>query len=46
MFGYISQLRSFSQGRAQYTMQYDHYEPVDLPPDDPDRFPPAAAMRA
>jgi elongation factor G len=28
MFGYISQLRSFSQGRAQYTMQYDHYEPV------------------
>jgi elongation factor G len=28
MFGYISTLRSFSQGRAQYTMQYDHYEPV------------------
>src|SRR6201999_2682251 len=28
MFGYISQLRSFSQGRAQYTMQYDHYEQV------------------
>jgi elongation factor G len=28
MFGYISQLRSFSQGRAQYSMQYDHYEPV------------------
>jgi elongation factor G len=28
MFGYISQLRSFSQGRAQYTMQYDHYETV------------------
>jgi elongation factor G len=46
MFGYISQLRSFSQGRAQYNMQYDHYEPVDLPTDDPDRFPPAAAMRA
>ena len=28
MFGYVSQLRSFSQGRAQFTMQYDHYEPV------------------
>ena len=28
MFGYISSLRSFSQGRAQYSMQYDHYEPV------------------
>jgi elongation factor G len=28
MFGYINSLRSFSQGRAQFTMQYDHYEPV------------------
>jgi elongation factor G len=28
MFGYVSQLRSFSQGRAQFTMQYDHYEAV------------------
>ena len=28
MFGYINTLRSFSQGRAQFTMQYDHYEPV------------------
>ena len=28
MFGYVSQLRSFSQGRAQFTMMYDHYEPV------------------
>ncbi len=28
MFGYISQLRSMSSGRAQYTMQFDHYEPV------------------
>jgi elongation factor G len=28
MFGYISQLRSMSQGRAQYTMQFDHYEQV------------------
>ena len=28
MFGYINTLRSMSQGRAQYSMQYDHYEPV------------------
>ncbi|OXE35226.1 MAG: elongation factor G [Phenylobacterium zucineum] len=28
MFGYINTLRSFSQGRAQFTMQYDHYETV------------------
>jgi len=28
MFGYVSQLRSMSQGRAQFTMQFDHYAPV------------------
>ncbi|MBI1329981.1 MAG: elongation factor G [Alphaproteobacteria bacterium] len=28
MFGYINVLRSMSQGRAQYTMQFDHYEQV------------------
>ena len=28
MFQYISTLRSFSQGRANYTMQFDHYEEV------------------
>ncbi len=28
MFGYVNQLRSMSQGRAQYTMQFDHYAPV------------------
>lgn len=28
MFGYINNLRSMSQGRAQYTMQFDHYEEV------------------
>jgi elongation factor G len=28
MFGYINTLRSFSQGRAQFTMQFDHYEAV------------------
>ena len=28
MFGYVSNLRSMSQGRAQFTMQFDHYEAV------------------
>mgnify|MGYP006280937185 CR=1 FL=1 len=28
MFGYINTLRSMSQGRAQYTMHFDHYEEV------------------
>jgi elongation factor G len=28
MFGYVNTLRSFSQGRANYTMQFDHYEEV------------------
>ena len=28
MFGYVSQLRSFSQGRASYTMQFAHYSEV------------------
>jgi len=28
MFGYVNQLRSFTQGRAQYTMQFSHYEEV------------------
>ena len=28
MFGYVNELRSFSQGRAQYSMQFSHYEEV------------------
>ena len=28
MFGYVNTLRGMSQGRAAFTMQYDHYEPV------------------
>jgi elongation factor G len=28
MFGYVNTLRSMSQGRAQYTMHFDHYEKV------------------
>jgi elongation factor G len=28
MFGYVNTLRGMSQGRAQFSMVYDHYEPV------------------
>jgi elongation factor G len=28
MFGYVNTLRSMTQGRAMYTMVFDHYEPV------------------
>ncbi len=28
MFGYIGNLRGMSQGRASFSMTYDHYEPV------------------
>jgi elongation factor G len=28
MFGYVNNLRSLSQGRASYTMEFDSYEPV------------------
>ncbi|MGH7073421.1 MAG: elongation factor G, partial [Stellaceae bacterium] len=28
MFGYVNTLRSMTQGRAQYTMHFDHYEQV------------------
>jgi len=28
MFGYVNTLRSFSQGRAQYSMQFSHYDEV------------------
>ncbi len=30
MFGYVNTLRSMTQGRAQYTMQFDHYEQVPV----------------
>ncbi|WKB55013.1 elongation factor G [Eleftheria terrae] len=35
MFGYIGQLRALSSGRAQYSMQFDHYAPAprSLTPD-------------
>ena len=28
MLGYISQLRSMTAGRAPYTMEFSHYDPV------------------
>ena len=28
MFGYATDVRSMTQGRATYTMQFSHYEPV------------------
>jgi elongation factor G len=28
MFGYVNTLRSMSQGRAQYTMVFEHYSQV------------------
>ena len=28
MFGYVLNLRGMTQGRAQFTMTYDHYQPV------------------
>ena len=28
MFGYVNTLRGMSQGRAQFSMVYDHYDPV------------------
>ena len=28
MFGYVNSLRSMSQGRAQFSMFFDHYEKV------------------
>jgi len=28
MFGYSTDLRSFTQGRGTYSMEFDHYEEV------------------
>ncbi len=36
MFGYATDLRSMSQGRAVFSMQFDHYAP--LPPNLAEEF--------
>jgi len=45
MFGYTHSLRSATEGQANYTMQFDHYDAVEPTPPD-DVFPPAIGMRA
>jgi elongation factor G len=45
IFGYLNTLCSMSQGRAAFTMRFDHYAPAPLPDDDPP-FRPAIGMRA
>jgi len=45
MFGYAGNLRGMNQGRAHFTMQFDHYGPV-LSPDDGPTYRPAIGMRA
>jgi translation elongation factor EF-G len=45
MFGYVSNLRVMSKGRASHTMRFDHYADVPLPPDDDPPFRPAIGMR-
>jgi elongation factor G len=48
MFGYANSLRSMSRDRAEFTMQFSHYERVPRypPPDDDEPFPPAVGLRA
>jgi elongation factor G len=46
MFGYVNTLRSMTQGRAAFHMEYDHYEAAPTPEPPDDTFPSAMAMRA
>jgi elongation factor G len=46
MFGYVNNLRSMSQGRATFRMQFDHYAPAPPSPEDDPPFRPAIGMRA
>jgi elongation factor G len=46
MFGYVNNLRSMSQGRATFRMQFDHYAPIPPSPGDDPPFRPAMGMRA
>jgi len=46
MFGYADRLRAMSEGRAAFTMQFDHYAPAPLLPGNDPPFRPAIGMRA
>ena len=46
MFGYATDLRSRTQGRATYTMQFSHYAAVPKPVSDGDRGPHPRALTA
>jgi elongation factor G len=46
LFGFAKELRSLSQGRARYTMQFSHYDEVPDGGGPPDTEPAAAALRA
>jgi elongation factor G len=47
MFGYYNTLRTMTQKRGSFEMNYYRYEPVPTPPSDDDpRFRPAMGMRA
>jgi elongation factor G len=46
MLGYINSLRAMSQGRATFTMQFDHYAQTPPNNDDDPPFRPAIGMRA
>jgi len=45
MFGYANTLAAMTAKRGSFTMAFDHYAPVAMPPDD-DPFAPAVAQRA
>ena len=46
-FGYVNKLSSMSQGRATFTMQFDHYAAASATsPDDDPPFRPAVGTRA
>jgi elongation factor G len=46
MFGYVNNLRSMSQGRATFQMQFDHYAAAPPSPEDDPPFRPAVGMHA
>jgi elongation factor G len=45
MFGYVNTLRSMTEGRATYSVTFDHYAPIPMPPDDDDPSAPAVALQ-